>query len=397
MSSQRLCGLFQRFRNCVLAGTVVLLALVACHRPARPDGRTYGGAADDFGYSVQPTSDGGYVIAGATASSGAGDKDAYLIKTDAQGNLQWSKTCGGPGDDEGNSVQQMSDGGYVVAGVTNSFGAGNFDAYLIRTNAAGDTLWTRTFGGTGEDRANSVLVLADGFAIAGATFIYGPQVYDAWLIRTDTAGHELWSRTYGGTNDDKFNSLCASPDGGFVLAGFTASYGAGNYDLHLVKTDATGDTLWTRTFGGALSDQGWSVVPTLDGGYVAAGYAISFGSGNPQVYLVKVTASGESLWTRTYGTGGWAMSVAPASDSGCIVAGTSAVGGAYVYVVRVGPSGDTLWTRTFGGTNDNKGYSVRPTQDGGWIVAGTTKSYGAGGYDVYLLKTDDQGTSEFKE
>ena len=368
MTSQRLCMMFQRFRNCVLAGTVVLLALVACHRAARPDGRTYGGTADDFGYSVQLTSDGGYVIAGATASSGAGDKDVYLIKTDAQGNPQWTRTFGGAGDDEGNSVQLTSDGGYVIAGFTNSFGAGSNDAYLIRTNSLGDTLWTRTFGGTGDDKAGSVLVLADGFAIAGWTFTNGPQVYDAWLIRTDTAGRELWSRTYGGTDDDKFNSLCPASDGGYLLAGFTASYGAGNYDVYLVKTDASGETLWTRTFGGAQSDQGWSVAPTIDGGYVTVGYAISFGSGNPQVYLVKTTALGESLWTRTCGSVGWAMSVAPTSDSGCILAGTNAAYGTGVpgvYLIRTDAQGDTLWTHTFGGAKDNKGFSVRPTQDGG--------------------------------
>ena len=223
-------------------------------------------------YSVQPTLDGGYIIAGATSSFGATGKDVFLVKTNAAADTIWSRRYGGAGDDEGSSVRQTSDGGYIIAGFTSSFGAGGYDIYLVRTNASGETLWTRTFGGTGEDKASSVLALSDGFIVAGWTFFASPQTYDAFLLRTDVAGNQLWMRTFGGTNDDKVTSARVGigwrlPDGRVHRLA-----GAGNYDLWLLRTDAAGETLWTRTFGGAQSDQGWSVAQTVDGGCVAAGH-----------------------------------------------------------------------------------------------------------------------------
>jgi hypothetical protein len=174
------------------------------------------------------------------------------------------------------------------------------------------------------------------------------------------------------------------------------SFGAGSYDACLIKTDANGDTVWTRTFGDTLDDEGSSVEQTLDGGYVIVGYTSSSGSGLRDVCLIKIDASGDTLWTKTYGgsqeDGG--CSVQQTTDSGYIVTGWTesfGVGRENIYLIKTDASGDTLWTRTYGGTDWAEGYSVQQTADGGCIIAGSAYSYGAGGYNVYLIKTDSLG------
>jgi hypothetical protein len=255
--------------------------------------RTYGGTDDDRGYSAQQTSDGGYIIAGFSEFLGAEWYDVYFIKTDANGDTAWTRTCGGTGVDAGRSVQQTSDGGYIIAGYTESFGAGNLDVYLIKTDASGDILWTGTYGGTGDDGGLSVQQASDGgYIIAGYTSSFGVGGRDVYLIKTSVSGDTVWTRTYGGTGDDGGLSVRQASDGGYIIAGFTEPFGAGNLDVYLIKTDASGDTLWTKTYGGTNNDYGSSVQQTSDGGYIIAGYTESFGAGNLDVYLIKTDANG---------------------------------------------------------------------------------------------------------
>ncbi len=255
--------------------------------------RTFGGTASDAAYSVQETSDGGYVLAGKTSSFGAGGGDMYLVKTDTNGNELWSRTFGGTDYDGAWSVQETSDGGYILAGSTKSFGAGSLDMYLVKTDANGDKLWSRTFGGTDSDWARSVQETSDGgYILAGGTG--GAGSCDMYLVKTDADGHELWSRTFGGTGSDCAESVQETSDGGYILAGCTGSFGAGSGDMYLVKTDANGNELWSRTFGGTDCDEAWSVQETSDGGYILAGNTMSFGAGERDMYLVKTDANGNS-------------------------------------------------------------------------------------------------------
>jgi hypothetical protein len=359
--------------------------------------RTYGGTDDDEGYAVRQTTDGGYIIAGRTISFDAGHDDVYLIKTDVHGDTLWSKTLGSTDHGCGNSVQQTTDGGYIIAGTATLHGASHCDIYLIRTDANGDTLWTRAFGGTSYDIGNSVQQTADGgFIIAGWTMSYGAGGYDVYLIKTNGRGIARWTRTFGGRQDDYGCSVRQTADGGYVIAGETESFGSSHYNIWLVKTDANGAALWTRTFHGLIWGHDASVQQTTDGGYVIVGLIAPYGSDHFDACLIKVDPRGGTLWTKTYGGSNddEGLSVQQTTDGGYIVAGCSwsfGAGGPDVYLVKTDANGDTLWTRTFGGRWFDFSYSVQQTTDGGFIIVGYTDSLGAGGADVYLIKTDSLG------
>jgi hypothetical protein len=307
--------------------------------------RTFGGSNSDYGYSVAPTADSGYIITGYTWSYGAGERDVWLIKTNADGDTMWTRTFGGDSSDSGLSVAQTADGGYVITGYTWSYGAGRSDAWLIKTDTTGDTMWTRTFGGSSYDHGRSVAQTADGgYIITGFTYAHGPVDCDVWLIKTDAGGDTMWTRTFGGSGSDFGSSVAQTTDGGYIIAGETGHYSGYDWDVVLIKTDAGGDTTWTRTFGGDSSDGGYSVAQTADGGYIVTGYTESYGAGKNDVWLIKTDASGNKTWDRTFGGSEW-----------------------------------------------DQGYSVAQTADNGYIVTGRTDSYGAGEYDVWLIKTDSMG------
>ncbi|MCX6841446.1 MAG: hypothetical protein NTX53_04065 [candidate division WOR-3 bacterium] len=255
--------------------------------------RTYGGWFDDFGQSVLQTRDGGYVVTGWTYSFGAGAADAWLVRTDSQGDTLWTKTYGYSNDDVGQSVWQTVDGGYILAGYTFSLGAGHDDLWLVKTDSLGNTLWTKTYGGAGWDDGFAVQQTSDlGYIITGSTSSFGAGVSDVYLVRTDAGGDTLWTRTFGGPYSDGGLSVQQTADRGFIVTGYTQSFGAGYEDVWLIKTDDLGDSLWTRTFGGWDYERGNSVQQTSDGGYVIVGNAMSFGAGQADVWLIRTDSAG---------------------------------------------------------------------------------------------------------
>lgn len=356
----------------------------------------YGGNAWDEGRCIQQTEDGGYIVVGYTYSFGPGENAVWLVKTDSLGDTLWTRTYGGGIEDYGWAVQQTTDSGYIVTGYTESFGPGSKAIWLIKTDAIGDTLWTRTYGGSSVDYGYSVLQTDDGYIIAGHTRSFGAGSDDVYLVKTDSIGDTLWTRTYGGGSMDLAYSVLQTEDSGYILVGDTYSYGAGGVDFYLVKTDSLGDTLWTRTFGGSDSDNGRSVGITQDGGYIMVGDTRSFGAGGRDVWLIKTDSQGDTIWTRLFGgsSSDYGYSVQQTTDGGYIVVGYTnsfGAGSNDVWIIKTDPQGDTMWTRTYGGTSSDKAYFVEQTEDGGYIVTGFTRSFGAGSNDLYLIKTDTLG------
>ena len=352
--------------------------------------KTYGGQYNESAFSIQQTTDGGFIVAGYTYTFGPGNYDVYLLRTDPNGDTLWTRTYGGTDGDYGYSVRQTTDGGYIIAGQTESFGQTYNDVYLIKTDNSGDTVWTRTYDAGSYEAANSVKQTDDGgFIIAGYIFYVGTQNRDFFLVKTDVNGDTMWTRIYGGSEPDEAWSVIQASDGGYVVAGYTASFGSGNEDIWLLKTDANGDTVWTKIIGGNGIDDARDIQQTTDGGYIVAGSTDSYGSG--ELYLIKTDADGNTQWARRYGGHDYDYGncVRQTSDGGFVATGYTWVGpdGWYdVFLVKTNENGNTMWTASYGGSQDEHGHSVLETSDGGYVIAGATRSYGEGAGDVWLIK-----------
>jgi len=361
--------------------------------------KAIGGENPSWGHSLIQTSDGGYAIAGYTYSFSAGGRDVYVIKLDANGNLQWTKTIGGPSDDWGFSLIQTSDGGYAIAGYTESFGAGEDDVYVVKLDANGNLQWTKTIGGPGNEAGASLIQTSDGgYAIAGYTKSFGAGEDDVYVVKLDANGNLQWTKTIGGKKRDRGSSLIQTSDGGYAIAGSTGSFGAGETDVYVVKLDAKGNLQWTKTIGGENIYSGSSLIQTSDGGYAIAGTTQSFGAGEADVYVVKLDANGNLQWTKAIGgpSNDESHSLIQTSDGGYAIAGYTysfSAGGRDVYVIKLDANGNLQWTKTIGGPSDDWGLSLIQTSDGGYAIAGHTFSFGAGEWNVYVVKLDKNGNA----
>ena len=357
---------------------------------------TLGGTGNDYASSVQQTLDGGFIVTGYTNSVGAGNNDAYLTKFASNGTVSWTKTVGGIGDDKVFSVQQTQDGGYIVSGYTISFGIGNYDVLLLKFLTDGTLAWAKTLGNTNDENGYSVKQTQDGgYIVTGATD-EGAGAGDLFLAKITSAGALSWTKTLGGTGFDYGNSVQQTQDGGFIVVGSTGSFGAGNDDILLAKFTSTGTLSWTKTLGGGSNDLGYSVQQTQDGGYIVSGYTASFGAGGNDALLAKFTSTGTLSWAKTLGGTGsdYGYSVQQTSDGGYIVTGALTgfgVGGLDVLLSKFSLTGTLSWAKILGGSGSDIGYSIQKTQDGGFIVSGTTTSFGSVGNNILLAKLDSQG------
>jgi len=238
------------------------------------------------GTSVEQTTDGGYIITGYKGYfESYSPCNAFLIKTDPNGDSEWDKIFGSYFYSWCESVHQTTDGGYIVAGVNES------DVYLVKTDPDGNSEWEKTFGGSNTDEDYSVQQTTDGgYIVAGYTTLTPPQRKDVYLIKTDPNGDSQWEKTFGGTVYDEGHSVQQTADGGYIVAGYTSSFGAGNDDVYLIKTDSAGNLVWQKTLGGSNDDKGYSIQQTSDGGYIIAGETESYGAGGSDVYLIKLSS-----------------------------------------------------------------------------------------------------------
>jgi hypothetical protein len=355
---------------------------------------TYGGAGRDDGYHVDETSDGGFIVTGLTDYFGTGSGDLLLFKTNSSGDIIWDKSYGGLDEDWGNFVTETPDGGFIITGRTKSFGAGSSDIWLIKTDANGNMQWNKTFGGVGFEVGWEIEITSSGdFIILGYTNSSGAGFYDAWLIATDSFGNHLWNYTYGGSERDYGYSLEITDDEGYVIAGRTNSSGTGTYDYWLFKVNSTGSQMWEKSFGGIGIDNGISLITTLDGGYIINGYSNSFSTGDYDFWIVKADSEGNYLWNKTYGDSfddeGW--SVERTNDGGFVVTGyTTNVATTYwdFWLIKFDENGNHLWNYTYSNPYYDWGYCVKLTSEGGYILTGLTYSISSASYDVWLIKIE---------
>jgi hypothetical protein len=349
------------------------------------------------GNSVQATADGGFVAAGRTNSTvfypGAAPRsDVYLVKTDAQGNEIWSRTFGGEEVDVGRAALQTTDGGYVVVGDTDSAGAGGRDVYLVKTDADGILEWEKTFGGPDDDYGYALRQTAGGgFVIAGSRYNAATYDTDIYIIKTDATGGLSWEKTIDFSERDYAYALAIAPDGGFVITGEATPAGAYYPDICLVKTDSAGNEIWRRLFGQDGHDIGRSIEADDDGYIVAAVRFCHY------VHLMKTDAAGALIWERTYAVSGssGANAVKPTADGGYILAGAT---DAEAFLLKTDVDGYESWRKTIGATEyawqKTAGYAVIQTQEQGYLLAGQKATdfaiYSSIGripiYSLYLAK-----------
>ncbi|MGL4596123.1 MAG: hypothetical protein ACRCYO_01265, partial [Bacteroidia bacterium] len=290
----------------------------------------YGGFRDEAIYGMNACNDGGFILVGSSETTSNGAEDALLIRTDAAGQMQWSKAYGGPQTENAFFAQQMPDNGFVVCGETFSNGQ-NGEAFLVRTDALGNLIWFKTYGDSGYDIAYS----------------------------------------------------CApTNNGGFIIAGLTERNSAFNYEAFLICTDANGDTLWTKTYGGPSIDHAVSVIQTSDHGFIFSGKCMSFGAGISDVWIMKTDSIGTPQWSTVSGGAGWdeGMSILETANGYVVCGGTNSSGaGDYDYLLlQFDFNGNRIWAKTYGGSRVEASYNVRQTPDGGFAFAGYTETFGPG-------------------
>ncbi|MEO0146618.1 MAG: hypothetical protein ABIM19_07280, partial [candidate division WOR-3 bacterium] len=326
--------------------------------------RTYGGdSSDGISYLIQ-TQDGGYAVAGWTKSFGAGDYDFLVVKLASDGSLDWARTFGGDTTDYAISVVQTSDGGFAVGGRTWSYGAGYNDFLVLKLDNAGSLQWAKTFGGTASlDYADCMIQTTDGgFAITGESSNF--VTWSCLILKLDNAGNMQWART-SDIFGDQVCSMVQASDGGYAILGHTP----GSQEMLVLKIDQAGSFSWARVLDGTRSQTSTGcIIQTSDGGYAAAKSTNNFGAGSEDCLVVKLDPSGNLSWARTIGGPSWdnACSFIQTSDGGYAMVGVTrsfGAGGYDLFLVKLDSAGNLSWARTFGGTGYDQGYSLIQTPD----------------------------------
>ncbi len=356
----------------------------------------------EYARSIVQDYDSGFVYTGASSSFGNGTTDMILGKVDKAGNPVWTRTFGGLGVDVGKCLVRISsDSGFAIVGYSNSGGNGGYDVWVVRTDKIGMVLWDRYYGGTDWDFGHYIdTISGGGFIVSGSTYSSGAGSMDAYILQLDPSGNLLWSKTYGGINDEELLEGHQNSDGSFIFCGSTNSFGSGGNDLMVLKTNATGDTTaasgWMKYFGGSAEDVGATVIQTFEGGFLAAGTTESFGNGGKDGYLLKLDFQGNGEWVSFSGSVNTETlhSIVQTPDSNFAYVGATDNGGAGaldVHFELIHRYGWYLSGTTYGGTGMDDGYCIRNAFRKGFIMAGFSRSFCSGTDNIFLIRTDSSG------
>ncbi|HYV95546.1 MAG TPA: T9SS type A sorting domain-containing protein [Chitinophagales bacterium] len=406
--------------------------------------KCFGGSIDDIAKSVKQTNDGGYIVSGYSESDN-GDvtghhgftysSDYWIVKLNTSGNIVWQKSFGGSNDDEAGTIQQTTDGGFIVAGTSRSNDgnvSGNHgyeDYWILKLDTSGDILWKKSYGGSNPDRGGSVRQTIDGgFIVAGDSYSSDEDVSgnhgsaDYWIMKLDTNGNIIWQKSFGGSGLDQASSIEQTEDGGFIVGGNSGSNDGdvsgnhGSYDYWILKLDSDGNLEWQKSLGGSGVELAGAVVPTSNGRFIVAGWTdsndgdVSGNHGGRDYWVVKLDSVGGIIWQRSLGGDGWddAFSVQQTTDSGFIVIGYADSHNGDVsenrgmndwWIVKLDIDGNIKWQESLGGDGQDSGSSIQQTTDGGFITAGYSDSnngdvsgnHGSRDYWVVKLSNDQTG------
>jgi hypothetical protein len=364
-----------------VAFAMVIILADASAQPPLAWEQTYGGPETDYCYSVHPTTEEYIYVKGFTESSGAGQMDLYLVKTDSLGNELWHRAYGGPlmeyschktFQNQGNSI--------ILAGYTESFSIGHFDFYLVKTDLDGNELWSHNYGTVNNDQCYGVTQTNDGgYIMVGYT--YGTNEHDVYVIKVDSMGVEEWSQIYGYSDSELCYHAQQTSDGGYIFAGYTRSLGYAD-DGYLLKTDSLGNVEWDQHYAGHSWDYFFEVWETLDGGYVASGYTDIYSGGSAQMWAVKTDALGNEIWNHSYGGGAedrcYSLQLSP--DGGYYLCGgtMATASGLYdIWIVKIDSDGNKVWDTTYGDDADELCRSLIRTEDGGFLIGGYKQPSGS--------------------
>jgi len=380
---------------------VIALSIATVSLPQAPDTlwtRKIGGPGIDVGNEIIQSSDGGFVIAGYTTSFGAGQRDAFLVKLDSLGNILWQKTYGTTLLEQAYSVKETYDGGLIISAFIY---AATANLFLIKTNQNGDTLWTKNIGLSGNDFGTNIQLADDGgFLIVGYTdsnISNGDR--DVWLLKLDSIGTVLWQRTYGGTDADEGFKLLKLSNDNLLISGYSQSFSGGDRDGWIVKTDSSGNFIWSKGFGSGSYDEFTAAAEDENRNLYLIGTTET--SGDRDLWIVKTDSGGNHLFTESYGGSHWEWGhdIKKTNDGNFIVTGfnqSNSSGLRQLWILKIDQQGDTLWTKLIRSTNGSEGYSVIQTQDNRYAVTGVASSSGTGS-DVWVIRLKPEGTSGIED
>ena len=350
--------------------------------------------------SVIQTSEGGYLLGGSAYVLTKDNNDAYLIKTDKYGAVEWEKTYGGEDSSEGVSKIIKTNEGYLILGSTIRYGSPNRSFYLFKVDKNGEYIWEKTYGGNGDDRAASLISTSDGgYLLVGSTRSFGEGARQLYIVKIDETGNEQWFKTYGGQEGETAREIILTQDGGFAIVGSTSSFGAGEFDILVLKIDASGNELWNQTYGGAEWDEGYDIAELSNGDLVIAGYAVGFGEAESRdMCLIRTDPQGNQKWLEVFG--GHYQDIATnivVTEDNVIISGTTRTDileiGLYrddVLIIKVDENGNIIWQSQYGGHLQESVGEMILNEEGNIVIAGSTISYSKN-TDVYFLNITKDG------
>lgn len=390
---------------------IISISLFSCEENKKSDtqkpvhyfSKVFGEYDAEMGYSIHETVDGGYIISGATSSYWSTDSlpkltlaqhgvtDAIVAKLDSLGNQEWVKTFGGEMFESAFNAKQTKDGGYFFAGYTNSFGSGLYDFWLVKLTEEGLIDWGNTYGTANADVGLYGEEVEDGYLLTGYTILPNKSDKDVWLLKTNADGDSLWSKTYGNNNQQSANYLQVVSDGGYILLGESRGDSTNN-DIYIVKTDSDGTLEWEKFIIAPNDDLAYAIKETSDG-FIIIGTTTSYGAGNKDIWIHKLDLNGNIMWQNTYGGEAleYGFDIVPVDDGYVFTGSTSSHGTLFydLWVVKIDEFGTIIWDEIFGGTMIDIGRALILNESGGFTILGQTSSYGSGEYDFWVIKTNE--------